>query len=141
MTFWSGRLLRGCTGTFSPTTDLPATIAEVTQSSLSDPRFGHNPITAAELHALEIELSVLSDPEPARNPASLSLGVHGIVVRRGDRSGCFLPRVAVEKGWSAVEFLSKCCTLKAGLEAEAWRDANTQVLLFTADSFMESDFF
>ncbi len=140
VTFWSGRNLRGCVGTFAPTTDLAATIADVTRSSLADPRFEGDPITAEELSNLEIEVSILTDPQPTPDPLSLVPGMHGIIVRRGARTGCFLPRVASERGWSAAEFLSKCCTMKAGLDADAWRDAETQVLLFTADGFRESDF-
>lgn len=140
VTFWSGRTLRGCIGTFVPTTDLAATIAEVTRSSLADARFESDPITATELPDLEIEISVLSDPQRTHDPLSLILGTHGIIVRRGARSGCFLPRTASERGWSAEQFLSNCCKMKAGLDAEAWGDPESQVLLFTADSFQESEF-
>ena len=140
VTFWSSRNLRGCVGTFAPTSDLVATIAEVTRSSLADRRFEGDPITAAELANLEIEISILTDPQLTPDPLSLEPGTHGIIVRRGGRSGCFLPRVASERGWSAAQFLSNCCTMKAGFPADAWRDAETQVLLFTADSFSESDF-
>lgn len=139
VTFWSERTLRGCVGTFTPTTDLAATIAEVTRSSLTDVRFENDPITAAELTNIEIEISVLSDPQPAHDPLSLILGTHGVIVRRGARSGCFLPRLAVERGWSARQFLTNCCTMKAGLDAEAWGDPQTQVFLFTAESFRESE--
>ncbi len=66
-------------------------------------------------------------------------GEHGIIVRRGDRSGCFLPKVAGERGWSAEETLSNCCTMKAGLAADAWREPGTEVCLFTADAFDEGD--
>ncbi len=140
VTFWSGRALRGCVGTFAPTTDLAATIAEVTRSSLADARFVSDPITAAELPDLDIEISILTDPQPTHDPLSLIPGTHGIIVRRGGRSGCFLPHTALERGWSAVQFLSNCCTMKAGLDAAAWGDPQTQVLLFTADSFRESEF-
>ena len=140
VTFWSGRDLRGCVGTFASTTDLAATIADVTCSSLADPRFEGDPITAEELPGIEIEVSILTDPQPTPDPLSLVPGTHGIIVRRGARTGCFLPLVASERGWSAAEFLSRCCTMKAGLDADAWRDRETQVLLFTADAFRESDF-
>jgi len=140
VTFWSGRDLRGCVGTFASTTDLAATIADVTRSSLADPRFEGDPIAADELPGVEIEVSILTDPQPTSDPLSLVPGTHGIIVRRGARTGCFLPLVASERGWSAAEFLSRCCTMKAGLDADAWRDRETQVLLFTADSFRESDF-
>jgi uncharacterized protein (TIGR00296 family) len=107
VTFWSGRNLRGCVGTFAPTSDLAATIAEVTRSSLADARFEGNPITRVELPDLEIEISILSDPQPTHDPLSLIPGKHGVIVRRGERSGCFLPRVALERGWSAEQFAAR----------------------------------
>lgn len=140
VTFWAGKRLRGCVGTFVSTEDIAATIQDVTRSSLDDPRFAADPITAAELKDLEIEISILSDPNPTDDPLSLVPGTHGIIVRRGLQSGCFLPKVASERGWSAEEFLSTCCTMKAGLPADAWRESDTEVLLFTAQVFSESQF-
>jgi AmmeMemoRadiSam system protein A len=125
-------------GTFEETNDLGATIEQVTRSSLTDPRFASNPITAQELPELDIEVSVLTKPARTDNPAALVPGRHGILIRRGARSGCFLPKVASERGWSAEEFLSTCCTMKAGLPADAWRDPDTQVQLFEAEAFSES---
>ncbi len=138
VTFWQGSTLRGCVGTFAPTRDIGATIEEVTLSSLGDSRFVSNPITTSDLGALEIEISVLTTPVPTDEPASLSPGRHGIIVRRGGRSGCFLPKVASERGWSAEEFLSHCCTMKAGMSADAWREPDTEVLLFEAEAFSDS---
>jgi AMMECR1 domain-containing protein len=37
----------------------------------------------------------------------------------------------------AETFLSRCCSEKAGLPPDAWRDPNTQVLIFTADIHAE----
>lgn len=140
VTFWNNEALRGCVGTFAPTTDINATVQDVTEASLKDPRFASNPINAVELEDLEIEISILSDPEPTDDPASLVPGKHGIVVRRGTRSGCFLPKVAAERGWSAEEYLSNCCAMKAGLAADAWKQPDTDVLLFEAEVFCESQF-
>ncbi len=138
VTFWKGETLRGCVGTFTATHDIARTIREVTRSSLNDSRFAANPITAAELGELEIEISILSDPVPTDDPKSLVPGEHGIIVQRGARSGCFLPKVAAERDWSAETFLSNCCTMKAGLAADAWKEAGTEVLLFEAEVFSES---
>ncbi|MCO6436393.1 MAG: AmmeMemoRadiSam system protein A [Phycisphaerae bacterium] len=137
VTLWVGRRLRGCIGSFAQTDDIVESVREVTRSSLSDPRFVFHPITSVDLPKLNIEISVLSDLAPTGDPLSLVVGEHGIVVRRGSRSGCFLPKVATDHGWSAEEFLSQCCASKAGLSADAWRDPATQVLLFTADVFSE----
>ena len=138
VTFWRGETLRGCVGTFAPTHDIARTINEVTRSSLEDSRFALDPITAGELKDLEIEISILSDPVPTDDPKSLVPGKHGIIVRRGGRSGCFLPKVAAERNWSAETFLSNCCTMKAGLPADAWKQKDTEVLLFHAEVFSES---
>ena len=140
VTFWAGKKLRGCVGTFASTKDISATIQEMTRRSLADPRFVADPITARELDDLEIEISILSALESTCAPLSLKPGVHGIMIRRGGSSGCFLPKVAADHGWAAEEFLSNCCTMKAGLAAGAWREKDTEVSLFTADVFTESDF-
>lgn len=135
VTFYHGAALRGCVGTFAPTTDLVATLESVTRSSLADPRFTHNPITLDELPGLTIEISVLTDPVRTLHPETLIPGTHGIIITRGSQSGCFLPKVASDREWSAEEFLSQCCTMKAGLSADAWRDPRTSVYLFTAETF------
>jgi AmmeMemoRadiSam system protein A len=139
-TFWAGKMLRGCIGRFGATDDIVQTVREVTEASLSDMRFAAHPITGRELAALSIEISILSDPQVTADPLSLIPGRHGILIHRGPRSGCFLPKVASDRGWTAEEFLSNCCTMKAGLPADAWRDPETEVLLYTADVFAESDF-
>jgi len=140
VTFWKGKTLRGCVGTFTATTDIASTVAEMTRASLEDSRFAANPVTVGELKRVEIEVSVLSDPEPTDEPAALVPGTHGIIVLWGTQSGCFLPKVASERGWSAETFLSNCCTMKAGLSADAWRAPDAEVLLFTAQVISESQF-
>jgi len=129
--------LRGCIGTFQAGGPLYATVREMAQASLEDPRFTHRPLRAAELDRLEIEISVLSPLVRTADPLSLQLGKHGIYIRRGFMSGCFLPQVAEETGWSREEFLSYCCAHKAGLPSDAWKDPKTEVYLFTADVFGE----
>ncbi|MEK6798941.1 MAG: AmmeMemoRadiSam system protein A [Planctomycetota bacterium] len=134
VTFWHGERLRGCVGTFGPVANLARTVQAATRSSLRDARFATSPITVAELGKLEMEVSLLSEPLRVSQPASLIPGVHGIIVKRGDRSGCFLPKVALEHGWSAEKFLSCCCTMKAGLPEHSWREPGTEVYVFTAQS-------
>lgn len=138
VTLYRGKVLRGCVGTLCPTDDLAATLADVTGSALADPRFTSMPVTRVELDDLTIEVSLLSEPVRAEAPLSLVPGRHGIVVRGAGHSGCFLPKVAVEHGWSAEEFLSQCCVMKAGLPADAWKDAATQVYIFTAEVFSDT---
>ena len=139
VTLWRGGTLRGCIGTLGPVDDLTRVVPEVTRLALMDARFVHDPVSAAELSDLRIEISLLSEPKPADQPLSLIPGTHGLIVRRGSRSGCFLPKVAADRGWTAEETLRHCCEMKAGLPADAWRDADTEVLLFTAETFTEGD--
>jgi len=82
-------------------------------------------------------VSVLSELQPIEDPLDIELGVHGIYIARGGLSGCFLPEVATETGWSKEEFLSRCCGGKAGLAPDAWKDPQTKVYVFTSEKFAD----
>jgi len=128
--------LRGCIGQFISDRPLIELVVEMAEASASkDPRFFDHPLTVRDLSNLEIEISVLSPLERTDNPLNLQLGVHGIYLKRGYAAGCFLPQVATETGWTREEFLSYCCSHKAGLPADAWKDPKTEVYLFTAEVF------
>jgi AmmeMemoRadiSam system protein A len=128
--------LRGCIGQFTSDSPLIELIAEMAKSSATgDPRFFADPITTNELDKLDVEISVLSPLQKTDEPLSLRLGVDGIYIRKGHASGCFLPQVATETGWGKEEFLSFCCSHKAGLQPDAWKDPETEVYLFTAEIF------
>lgn len=128
--------LRGCIGQFVSDEPLIELIADMAKSSSTgDPRFMADPITPDELEDLDVEISVLSPLQATDDPLSLRLGEDGIYIKKGRASGCFLPQVATETGWTKEEFLSYCCSHKAGLAADAWRDAGTEVYLFTAEVF------
>ena len=139
VTLWSSGRLRGCIGQFVRTSDLCALVREVTKGALSDPRFGGDRVSADEAGRINIEVSVLSDLQSCDDPMSIVPGVHGVVVRSGLRSGCFLPKVATEHGWDTATLLGNCCRMKAGLAEHAWQDPKTEVSTFTADVFSESE--
>jgi len=128
--------LRGCIGQFTSEIPLIELVVEMAKASAtSDPRFVADRITSDELEQLDIEISVLSPLKRTNDPSSLRLGVDGIYIKRGCTSGCFLPQVATETGWSKEEFLSYCCAHKAGLPPDAWKDPKTEVYLFSAEVF------
>jgi AmmeMemoRadiSam system protein A len=102
-------------------------------AALHDPRFP--PVQAAEVQGLEIEISVLSPPEPI-SPESIVIGRHGLIVVQGARRGLLLPQVAIERGWSGERFLEETCS-KAGLPRGAWREPATRILAFEAEIFSE----
>jgi AmmeMemoRadiSam system protein A len=136
VTLKNGEDLRGCIGQFIADRPLIELVAEMAKASATgDPRFFADPITAGELPQLDIEISVLSPLKKTDDPLSLRLGIDGIYIKRGFASGCFLPQVATETGWSKEEFLSYCCSHKAGLPSDAWKDKKTDVFLFTAEIF------
>ena len=140
VTLHNHRQLRGCIGQFQPDHSLIKTIQEMSVAATRDSRFRNNPVTPKELSKIDIEISVLSPLEPTDDPLSLELGKHGIYIKQGYSSGCFLPQVATETGWSKEEFLSHCCAGKAGLPSDAWKRSDTQVFLFTAEVFGEKDY-
>jgi AmmeMemoRadiSam system protein A len=132
--------LRGCIGQFTSDCPLIELVAQMAKAAAtSDPRFLSDPIQPRELEKLDIEISVLSPLERTDDPLSLRLGVDGIYIKRGLFSGCFLPQVATETGWTKEQFLSYCCAHKAGLAPDAWKDPQTEVYLFTAEAF-QADF-
>lgn len=130
--------LRGCIGRFSSDLPLCELVSEMAAAAATeDPRFFGNRLHPGELKDLHIDISVLSRLEKTDDPLSLELGGHGIYIKRGMDSGCFLPQVATETGWSKEEFLANCCSHKAGLSPDAWRDPETEVYLFTAEVIEE----
>ncbi|MFO0584749.1 MAG: AmmeMemoRadiSam system protein A [Anaeromyxobacter sp.] len=133
-----GGELRGCIGTFAADRPLAETVARVAvQAASEDPRF--RPLAAADLDALVVSVSALGPPRPVpavEDRPALRVGEQGLLVRRGWHRGALLPKVAVEQGWSAKEFLKHAC-LKAGLHARAWEEAETEVLVFEAEEFSE----
>ena len=136
VTLKNGERLRGCIGNFISEGPLIELVIEMANASAtSDPRFFGDRITAKELDQLDIEISVLSPLERTDNPLSLRLGVDGIYIKKGHASGCFLPQVATETGWTKEEFLAYCCSHKAGLGDDAWKDPQTEVYLFSAEVF------
>jgi AmmeMemoRadiSam system protein A len=138
VTLKNAETLRGCLGHFTSTKPLWKLVNETARASATeDPRFWSYPITPDELDRLSIEISVLSPLQRISNPLAIELGVDGIYIRRGAAVGCFLPQVATETGWSKEEFLSHCCSHKAGLSPDAWRDPDTEVLTFRAEVFGE----
>jgi len=128
--------LRGCIGqigTKQSTVEIVAYSARA--AALEDPRF--DPVRSDELRDIEIELSVLSIPERI-DPRQIEAGKHGLIVSRGWQRGVLLPQVAVEQRWESLRFLEETC-VKAGLERDAWKQAETLILAFTADVFSESE--
>jgi AmmeMemoRadiSam system protein B/AmmeMemoRadiSam system protein A len=128
--------LRGCIGSLVGKEPLYLTVRDMAiEAATDDPRFRE--VSLPEMHNIEIEISVLSPMEKIDSPDQIIMGTHGVLIRKGFRSGVFLPQVATETGWSKEEFMSELCTQKAGLPADAWKDKSTDIYIFTAEVFSE----
>ncbi|MBU0630807.1 MAG: AmmeMemoRadiSam system protein A [Candidatus Margulisbacteria bacterium] len=104
--------LRGCIGTFAPTT---ANVAQeimrnAVSASTEDPRF--SPMTTDELADLEISVDVLSAPEPVRSAADLDAKKYGVIVKSGPRRGLLLPDL---DGVNTPEEQIAICRQKGGI--------------------------
>jgi len=131
----SGKL-RGCIGQIAVKQPLAEVVAySARAAALEDPRF--DPVRVDELIEIDIELSILSAPEPI-TAEQVEAGRHGLIVSRGFQRGVLLPQVATEHRWGRLRFLEETC-VKAGLERDAWTDPQTQILAFTAQVFSESE--
>jgi AmmeMemoRadiSam system protein A len=128
--------LRGCIGTLSPEGDVSRVVGEFARRAASeDPRFP--PVEPAELSQCEIEISVLTAPEPMEDASEVEVGQDGLIVEGRGRRGLLLPQVATEWGFTAARFLSETCR-KAGLPEDAWKDPAVRVWRFQAEVFGES---
>jgi len=128
--------LRGCIGMIEGVQELYKTIIEMAiESSTGDPRFSSVP--PDELNEIDIEISVLTPPKKIRSIDEIQIGKHGVIIKKGLRSGVFLPQVATETGWDKKTFLEQLCMGKAGLPKDAYLDKDTDIYIFEAEVFGE----
>jgi len=109
-------------------------------AAFHDPRF--SPLSKDELDRTEIEVSILTEPQPLAFRDGQDLAqklrahVDGVIIRKGHASATFLPQV-----WEQLpgpeDFLSHLC-LKAGLPSEAWKNSELEVLTYQVQYFEEN---
>ena len=118
--------LRGCIGHLGEDYPLHEIVAEMARAAaFEDPRF--MPVTKDELDDIDIEISVLTPMRRIKSLDEFELHRHGIYIKKGRRSGTFLPQVADEVNWTKEEFVGHCSQDKAGLGWDGWRDAELYV--------------
>jgi AmmeMemoRadiSam system protein A len=123
--------IRGCVGYVLPVGSIYRAVAETARAAaFEDGRF--SPVTLEEAQALEIELSVLSPPQPIVSEA-VEVGRHGLLVEMHGYRGLLLPQVPVEHHWDRISFLQQTCR-KAGLPMDAW-ERGAAIEAFTAEVF------
>lgn len=130
--------LRGCIGNMSAEGPLVEAVVRNAVLACQDPRFLDNPVTAAELDRLHIEISHLTPLVPVKSPDEIVVGRHGLLIGLGRQRGVLLPQVAYERGWTRAEFLTQTCH-KAGLPPDAWKLPQAEIYSFEADVFGEQE--
>jgi AmmeMemoRadiSam system protein A len=126
--------LRGCIGTIFPHAPIAEVVNEnAVRAAVSDSRFPR--VTARELGAIKIEVTVFtSRMKRVKAIEEIQIGRDGLYIRKGYRSGIFLPQVPIEFGWDRMQYLRQICG-KAGLPPDAWKDA--QLFRYTGIYFGE----
>jgi AmmeMemoRadiSam system protein A len=138
VTLSTAGVLRGCIGTTQVQQALALDVIQRAQSAASrDPRFPA--VTPAEVPSLDIEISLLTPPQPIiySSPEELlerlQAGREGVIVMSGTHRATFLPQV-----WDRVNdsqtFLELLCQ-KASLHRDAWRTDSIKVETYQVESF------
>ena len=104
--------LRGCIGTFLPTTDSIAEeiIRNSVHAAIEDPRFPR--VTDNELLDIDISVDVLSRPNKATKE-ELNPKEYGVIVTQGHKKGLLLPDL---EGVDTVDYQLEIACEKAGID-------------------------
>jgi AmmeMemoRadiSam system protein A len=115
--------LRGCIGSLEAVRPLAEDVnSNAFAAAFRDPRF--LPLTTAELHTLQISISVLSIPQPMRFASEAELvaqlrpGFDGLILEEGRCRGTFLP--AVWESLPEPQAFLRHLKLKTGLHPDYW---------------------
>ncbi len=131
-------LLRGCIGTLKHEFSLAQDVVlRACAAATDDPRFP--PLQTDEIEDTDVEISVLSTPQPLEYnapdeiPNLLVPGRDGVTIVQGLNKATFLPQV-----WEKVDgpehFLTMLCQ-KARLPAEAWKRGELEISTYRVESF------
>ncbi len=129
--------LRGCIGYIFSDDYLYETIHNAAiQAAFHDPRFPA--VSKNEIKDIKLEISLLSPPFKMNSYDDIVIGKHGLIVNDHGRRGLLLPQVPVEHHMNKDQYLSSLC-LKAGLQADLWRQKLLNIEMFTATVFSEEE--
>ncbi|MFH1993429.1 MAG: AmmeMemoRadiSam system protein B [Pseudomonadota bacterium] len=132
--------LRGCIGNLEASESIREGIRRnAVNAAFHDPRFPK--LDAKELDKIQIEVSILTDPQPLEYRDSQDLiaklrpHVDGVILRKGSAAATFLPQV-----WEQLPqpemFLSHLCR-KAGLPGDTWQKDRLEILTYQVQYFEE----
>jgi hypothetical protein len=141
VTLTMNKQLRGCIGNLSSDKSILDGVKDnAINAAFHDPRFP--PLSKNEFNKIDIEISILSEPEKLVYHDSSDLleklrpGIDGVIIRKGPYSSTFLPQV-----WDQLpdkkSFLNHLCQ-KAGLSPDEWRRPGLEVMLYQVQYFEEN---
>lgn len=122
----TGGELRGCIGTYTPSTDSlgEEIVRNASSAALEDPRF--SPVKPEELREIIVSVDVLSQPEVCEKE-DLNPDRYGIILEKGTRSGLLLPDL---DGIDSVDEQLEVTKNKAGIPP---RDENFVIKRFEVE--------
>ncbi len=134
--------LRGCIGNLLASGSVAESIKRnAIGAAFHDSRF--SPLTAKEFENVEIDISVLSQPQTleyldgADLISKLRPGIDGVILKLAGAGATFLPQV-----WDQLPdpelFLGHLCR-KAGLVDTAWRDSHPEIEIYQVQAFEEEE--
>lgn len=132
--------LRGCIGSLIGGSPIVEGVrSNAINSAFNDCRF--NRVTAEEFAGIDLEVSILSEPQRLLYDgvddllARLRPDIDGVIIKKGGASATFLPQV-----WQQLPdvegFLSSLCQ-KAGLPSDEWRRAELEVMIYQVQCFVQ----
>jgi len=130
--------LRGCMGNLSADESIRHGVkSNALNAAFHDPRFP--PLSRDEFEKTEVEISLLTEPEPLTfsGPeellSQLRPTIDGVILRKEAASSTFLPQVWEQLPGKEV-FLEHLCR-KAGLPGNAWQKPGITVLTYQVQYF------
>ncbi|MCF8057290.1 MAG: AmmeMemoRadiSam system protein A [Desulfocapsa sp.] len=132
--------LRGCIGNLLADESVAEGVRRnAINAAFRDHRF--SPLTAGEFEKVDIDISVLSQPQKLEYKDGADLisklrpGKDGVILKIGAAGATFLPQV-----WEQLPipemFLGRLCQ-KAGLADTAWRDSHPEIEIYQVQCFKE----
>ncbi|MCX7905278.1 MAG: AMMECR1 domain-containing protein, partial [Elusimicrobiales bacterium] len=99
-----------------------------------DPRF--EPLSKDEFKKINIEISLLSPLIKIKDLSEIKENFHGVYVKRGNKSGTYLPQVW-EHFSNKEDFLFSLLNEKVGIEYKYLFDSQTEIYVYTVEKIIE----
>jgi AmmeMemoRadiSam system protein A len=136
VSIYNNQTLRGSMGYVLPVLPIWQAVREcAVYAAFRDPRF--SPLTADELNAVNLEISILTSRGRATESSDIRAGTHGIILRKGFHQAAMLSHNPELRSWDARS-APACLRRELGLGPEERDEAVDALEIFTVEVFRES---